>query len=74
MSRARFKKRQKRIKASAQMPMTLAAGTILGFSLGLFAGAILPLLIIGLIIGAIAGYRIDRANGVAYAQRRRKSA
>lgn len=73
MSRASRKHAQKttrKLKPTSFMAMCVTCGVFLGFGLGAMMNNVVILTVIGLALGAAAGYYIDSKNGIAYTRRK----
>lgn len=65
-SRKKPAKPKTKLKATSFMAMCITCGVFLGFGLGAMLGSVLIVTFMGLVVGAAAGYYIDKRNGIAY--------
>ena len=62
-------KKSKKIKATSVLPMAVTGGFFIGLGLGALMGNALLVMAIGIVIGGVLGYSIDKKNGVSYGRR-----
>tara|TARA_R100001377_G_scaffold83244_1_gene64501 strand:- start:792 stop:992 length:201 start_codon:yes stop_codon:yes gene_type:complete len=62
-------KKSKKVKATSVLPMAATGGFFIGLGLGALMGNALPVMAIGVAIGCVIGYSIDKKNGVTYGRR-----
>lgn len=62
-------KKSKKIKATSVLPMAATGGFFIGLGLGALMGNALLVMAIGIVIGGVLGYSIDKKNGVSYGRR-----
>lgn len=62
-------KKAKKIKATSVLPMAATGGFFIGIGLGALMGNALLVMAIGVGIGCVLGYGIDKKNGVTYGRR-----
>jgi F0F1-type ATP synthase assembly protein I len=59
-------RKSKKVKATSLLPMCAAGGVFIGLGLGALMDNVLLVMLVCVVIGAGAGYAIDRKNGVTY--------
>lgn len=59
-------RKSKKVKATSLLPMCAAGGIFIGLGLGALMDNVLLVMLVCVVIGAGAGYAIDRKNGVTY--------
>jgi len=57
---------RKQNKATSFMATCITCGVFIGLGLGVMGGSVLIPTLIGLIAGTVAGYLIDKRNGISY--------
>jgi len=62
-------KKTKKVKATSVLPMAATGGFFIGIGLGALMGNALLVMAIGVAIGCVIGYSIDKKNGVTYGRR-----
>lgn len=62
-------KKSKKVKATSVLPMAATGGFFIGLGLGALMGNALLVMAIGVAIGGVIGYSIDKKNGVTYGRR-----
>lgn len=62
-------KKIKKVKATSVLPMAATGGFFIGLGLGALMGNALLVMAIGVTIGCVIGYSIDKKNGVTYGRR-----
>ena len=59
-------RKSKKVKATSLLPMCAAGGVFIGLGLGAIMDNVLLVMLVCVLIGAGAGYAIDRKNGITY--------
>lgn len=59
-------KKTKKVKATSVLPMAATGGFFIGIGLGALMGNALLVMAIGVAVGCVIGYSIDKKNGVKY--------
>lgn len=62
-------RKPKKVKATSVLPMAATGGFFIGLGLGALMGDALFVMAIGVAIGCVIGYSIDKKNGVTYGRR-----
>lgn len=62
-------KKSKKVKATSILPMAATGGFFIGLGLGALAGNALLAMGIGVVVGSLIGYSIDKKNGISYGRR-----
>tara|TARA_R110001592_G_scaffold147300_5_gene371734 strand:+ start:732 stop:932 length:201 start_codon:yes stop_codon:yes gene_type:complete len=62
-------KKSKKVKATSVLPMAATGGFFIGLGLGALMGNVILVMAIGVAIGCVLGYSIDKKNGITYGRR-----
>lgn len=65
------KRQRRKIQPTSILPMSLPTGFFLGVGLGALMNNMLPVILIGVIVGGGLGYYLDKRNGIPYTRRKR---
>ena len=62
-------KKNQKIKATSVMVMCVIVGFFIGVAFGALMDALLPVMLVTTLAGAVLGWYLDRRNGITYGRR-----